>query len=579
MIADNTAQLRDSISQNMENTPLLTARGIECNGMSKSQAYNLYTSHFLSTWNVRTYEFAAIIFTAAAYPDTLLATGVRGIVRTLASIGFSSMVGRWVDQNPNRLKTLFGTISANRLAVIGASILWFVIVAPVSSPEVKILESDIGGVPASLILKGGLFSLILVLDIFEALSASGNMLSMERDWVVTAAAPDGQPYDLTHLNSVMRRIDLICKLVAPLLISVTVSATSKRIGVVVVGGMSAVSWAVEIFCARIVWTRNPHLQAPKILAPATPVESTESTQTLLHQRFSNRVTLGLKNYLQDFRNYLACTAMIPSLALALLHFSALSYGATFITFLLNIGFSLELITIARAFGSLVEISSTVVTPVGVQYLGKVRSYGRLSNNGISSEGDVTPLLGGNPSKGTTETGLQRLGLWGIWWQLLNLVRFLLPVIVKLRPKGIQVPVVFALWSLSPGSTTVSYLPSLVTGFLPTQTVLAITLFFFLSLSRLGLWIYDLTTQQLTQTMTLPSQRSSFTGVEYSFVSLFQLLQNVATIFLSRPEDFKWIAIMSFGATVLSSVMYAGWVWKMRGHLVHWEKLGKGCRGR
>jgi iron-regulated transporter 1 len=32
----------------------------EFNGMTRSQAFNLYTSHFLSTWNVRTYEFAAV---------------------------------------------------------------------------------------------------------------------------------------------------------------------------------------------------------------------------------------------------------------------------------------------------------------------------------------------------------------------------------------------------------------------------------------------------------------------------------------------------------------------------------------
>lgn len=28
--------------------------------MTRSQAWNLYTTHFLSTWNVRTYEFAAV---------------------------------------------------------------------------------------------------------------------------------------------------------------------------------------------------------------------------------------------------------------------------------------------------------------------------------------------------------------------------------------------------------------------------------------------------------------------------------------------------------------------------------------
>lgn len=31
--------------------------------ITKSQAYNLYTSHFLSTWNIRTYEFAAVSIT------------------------------------------------------------------------------------------------------------------------------------------------------------------------------------------------------------------------------------------------------------------------------------------------------------------------------------------------------------------------------------------------------------------------------------------------------------------------------------------------------------------------------------
>lgn len=107
--------------------------------------------------------------------------------------------------------------------------------------------------------------------------------------------------------------------------------------------------------------------------------------------------------------------------------------------------------------------------------------------------------------------------------------------------------------------------------------LALTsLFFFLSLSRLGLWIYDLTTQQLTQTMTRPSHRSSFSGVEQSFAALFELIQNVVAIVLHRPADFIIIAIGSWIAVLISTVAYAGWVWKMRGHLVHWERIREGC---
>lgn len=270
-----------------------------------------------------------------------------------------------------------------------------------------------------------MFSLILILGIFETLSASGNLLSMERDWVVTAAAPDGQPYDLTHLNSVMRRIDLICKLVAPLLISFVVSATNHRVGVVVVGGMSAASWAVEVWCAKIVWTRNPHLQVPKMATSSenTPYEA-DDNQALAHLELLTRLSRGLRRYIQDFENYFASTVWVPSLALSLLHLSALSYGATFVTFLLNIGFSLELITVARAVGSVIEISSTLVAPVGVQYLGKAAStHGRFQGDDIAGDGDVSAFLGRNPEQGRTEAGLERLGLWGITSQLLNLVRY------------------------------------------------------------------------------------------------------------------------------------------------------------
>ncbi|KAK0104551.1 hypothetical protein ONS95_004839 [Cadophora gregata] len=474
------------------------------------------------------------------------------------------MVGRWVDRNPNRLKTLLNTISVNRAAVIGASILWFFIVTPNPSPSIITISSN--EVLNPLILKSSIFALIILLGIFEALSASGNMLSMERDWVVTAAAPDGQAYDLTHLNSVMRRIDLICKLIAPILISVIISATSTRTGVLVVGSMGAISWAAEILCAQRVWNQNPCLQALK----TTNSDGSVDTQVLHPVTNLDRISQGLCRYAQDFKTYFSSTVWIPSVALALLHLSALAYSATFITFLLSTGFSLQLITVARAAGSLVEISSTVVTPVGVQYLGKARNHGRFRGRDVLGEGDNETLLSLDSITdrgGSTETGLERLGLWGISWQLLNLV-----------------PVVFALWSLSPASQAYpgpkdgSDGSSLLARIVPrtSPTLIAFTLCTFLSLSRLGLWIYDLTTQQLTQTLTSTTSRSSFTGVEYSFVSLFELAQNLIAIVLSRPQDFKWIALISWVAVAISTLMYATWVWRMRGHLVHWERLGKGC---
>jgi iron-regulated transporter 1 len=339
-------------------------------------------------------------------------------VRTLASICLSSSVGRWVDNAPDRLKTLLTTVTINRIAVICASVLWVFIVVP-NGAGGEGHGSEISDVAFDEIVKVGLFVLILGLGVLEGLSASGNTLSMERDWVMTAAGPEGHKYDLTRLNATMRRIDLSCKLLAPILISVTTSAAGIRIGVVVVGGMSAASWGIEIWCAKRVWAGNANLQKRKVVGDVdVSMESREVRGCVKKVGDALRLLRG------DFRRYFSTKVWIPSLSLSLLHLSALSYGATFITFLLNAGFSLDSITFARAAGCVVEISSTVVTPIGVEYLSKAHGHGL--HDGLPIRGDLGEGLlesdrEANES-GKTTTGLERLGLWGLTWQLINLVR-------------------------------------------------------------------------------------------------------------------------------------------------------------
>jgi iron-regulated transporter 1 len=316
------------------------------------------------------------------------------------------------------------TVSTNRIAVISASIFWSLIF----NYDYLLggtLQPEMFGIPTASIFKGTMFVSILILGILEGLSASGNMLSMERDWIVAVAASDGKPYDLTHLNSTMRRIDLICKLLAPILISVVVSATNVGVGVLVVGAMSLLSWGIEICCARRVWTLNAQLKEPRIVNGEQESVGTAPTEPS-PAGMRNKIVRGLQKYAQDFHNYFSTNVWIPSLALAFLHLSALTYSATFITYLLSVGFSLDLITIARAAGSVVEISSTVVTPVGVRYLGRAVNHGRRNEEQTASDESTMALLeeGAPDVEGRTETGLERLGLWGISWQLLNLVSLL-----------------------------------------------------------------------------------------------------------------------------------------------------------
>ncbi|KAI1776682.1 Ferroporti-1 [Hypoxylon cercidicola] len=536
----------DSFEVDDETTNTNGDGGVTPNSLTRSQALNLYVSHAFSTWNARGYEFAAILFTAAAM-----------IIVYFAMILFSSSVGRWVEQSPDRLRTLLSTILCNRGSVVLGSFFWILVLS----------QRDLVGdetrfvLPPNAALKGAGFAVAVTLGIVERLSASGNLISMERDWVVAVAAPAGRPYDLTHLNAVMRRIDLVCKLISPILIAAVISALgSVRLGVVFTGLTSLLSIPVEIFSAARAWHSSPPLQAPRAVPPP-------STAAAEGAAASRSWLARCRRHFHGFELYFGTAVWIPSVALALLHFNMLTWRATFVTYLINVGYSLNTITVARAVGSVFEISSTVVTPRGIEYMGKARRRARLSGEDEEDESGVSLIAGDREESRDvqTVTGLQRFGLWGMSWQVVN-----------------TVPVTLALWAISALKDEES-LSAFARRIVAEQTSpnvgWSVVLFSFLACSRLGVWVFDLTTQQLTQTLVPAHQRSSFAGTENSVVNIFELLGAGAAIAFPRTEQYKWLALASLVSVVVSWIMYAGWVRRQRGHLLHWEKLARGtCVG-
>ncbi|KAI1375542.1 Ferroporti-1 [Hypoxylon crocopeplum] len=521
-------------------------------GLTRAQALNLYVSHAFSTWNARGYEFAAILFTAAAYPDTLVAAALRMIIVYFAMILFSGSVGRWVEHSPNRLRTLLSTIICNRSSVILGSFVWLFILS-----QEDLVEGHAAFVlPRNTILKGVGFAIALTFGIIERLSSSGNLISMERDWVVAVAAPAGRPYDLTHLNAAMRRIDLVCKLISPILISVVISALgSIRLGVVFTGLTSLISIPIEVFSAKRVWNSSVLLQAPRAVPPPQPAATSQIGSR-------SWIARG-RQYFHGFEMYFNTSVWVPSVALASLHFNMLTWRATFVTYLINVGYSLNTITIARAVGSLFEISSTVITPRGIEYMGRAHHHASLSvdDNDEAGVGLIADSQEGNRDVQTV-IGLQRFGLWGVSWQTIN-----------------TIPVVLALWAISAQRDETESLsalaPRLITEQAAPNVGWSIILFSFLACSRLGVWVFDLTTQQLTQTLVPQHQRSSFAGTENSVVNIFELLGAGAAIAFPRTEQYRWLALASLVSVVIGWIMYAVWVRRRRGHLVHWEKLTQG----
>lgn len=338
----------------------------------------------------------------------------------------SPSIGRWVQHTPNRLKTLLTTIFVNRGSVVIGSFIWLLIL----SQEDLLIGDDHAAfvLETNHVLKHVLFVIAVAFGIIERLSASGNMISMERDWVVAVAAPPRQPYDLTHLNAVMRRIDLVCKLISPILISVVISAAgSTRVGVIFTGLTSLLSLPVEAVFARRVWASSPALQVLK----HAPMTSEGAVDTLAPEdRALSRVATTwytrARHFFLAFEQYFATSVWMPSVALAMLHFNVVTWRATLITYLINVDYSLNVITLARAIGSIFEVSSTIATPRGIEYIAQQHRskessdedesrVGLMERDGVEGEDDGCDV--------GTVIGLQRFGLWGLSWQVVNTVSY------------------------------------------------------------------------------------------------------------------------------------------------------------
>ena len=71
----------------------------------RSAAWKLYTSHTLSTWNSRSFEFGAVLFLASIDPQSLRLLSIYALIRTGSAIFLAPWVGRAIDGS-NRLSVV-----------------------------------------------------------------------------------------------------------------------------------------------------------------------------------------------------------------------------------------------------------------------------------------------------------------------------------------------------------------------------------------------------------------------------------------------------------------------------------------
>jgi solute carrier family 40 (iron-regulated transporter), member 1 len=471
-----------------------------------------------------------------------------------------------VDREPSRLRALLLTIVVNRLTLIACCLLWILLF-----------------IVTQFKLRVATFVVILGLGMVEKASRMANTLSMERDWVPTVAEEHDhaseQAYNLIHLNTVIRRIDISSKFLAPLAISSVVALIEPTLAAMAMGAFSAISMAVELWAAMQVWKQNRRLRSLKqpksdsvlnmdnLADPNGRVKAAalQSAPSLLLDQMRSlvaRMEKIIHIQIDGLKYYFSTVIWLPSVGVAILHASVLAWSGTLITWLLNAGFSLPQVTVAKGIGSIFEIGSTLVFPLAVSLL-RSRSppeprssvayemVGRedpdreepsedeLDAEALDAMASNTQHLGDH----SLHAAVVRVALWAI----AGLIVCLIPTVIALFYLD-------SLMSVDPSDASPV-----------AATIAAIAFFAFLSISFLGRWTYDLSVNQLTLMLVPASHRSSFGGTEMALVSTISLVHWTAAAIWHAQDDFRWLALGSLCAVGVGAVGYYRWsMWWLHG---------------
>ncbi|GAA5914652.1 uncharacterized protein JCM6883_001031 [Sporobolomyces salmoneus] len=462
-------------------------------GIDKRALISLLAQHSSSTWGQRCFEFASYLFLIHLYPRTTLEPSIFGFFTTGAAIVFAGTVGSFVDRFP-RLQFVRATIVVQKATVAAAYVLFLISFLEIGPQETKRKR-----------LLDGFFAIITILSALLNLATIGISVAVERDWVTCIAQGNGAI--LTKLNTYLRRIDLLSKLVAPLFVSLLTTAVSYTFAASFLLGFALISLCFEFIWIKIVYRRLPILaetqKSPS--AAEVPKPSTTTKPPLSLSLLGERLKLRIVSELKDWLIFIRSPVFFSCLSISLLYLTVLSFDGSMLAYLKANDYSDGFVAGMRGVGVVTGLMGTVLMP----FLEK-------------------------------RIGLVRAGSWSIWSEVITLI-----------------PAVLAFF-VSP--------PKTGNRGLPYNSAL---LFTGMALSRIGLWSFDLCQlKELQEALNDHPRKNTIMALQFSLQNCLDLIKYVVTIIFNKPEQFKWAVVISFASVILGALCYLIYVRKERGHLIH-----------
>ena len=162
-----------------------------------------------------------------------------------------------------------------------------------------------------------------------------------------------QFYFILDMNATIRRIDLTCQILSPIIIAQIMTFGAHYIGTIVVSLWNIASMAVEYFILLKIYTQRPQLA----LKTAKPDAKSASERPLVRKVF--RSCFAIRD---GWQHYLRNRVAPAGLGLAFLYMTVLSFSGVTNTYVRTQGLSESVLSIMMAVGAVTGIAGTFVFP-------------------------------------------------------------------------------------------------------------------------------------------------------------------------------------------------------------------------
>lgn len=306
-----------------------------------------------SAWGVRTAEFALYLYLIVYFKDTLMPSSILGFSMTgdlllakstcstrsyhitATGIFFSRWAGSLVDKY-SKLQLVRTAIVVQKISTLLAYVSFMLMLSKplegssVLRPDLRLYATE----QTSFATPSFIF--LVTSGCVLHLSNTTISIAVERDWTTCIAQGPYFSTKLSKLNTYLRRINLLCKLCAPLFVSfLTVSFDHTDGGalripsVKILALVTAVSLLFELYWIVVVYKRFPMLEVEQTLrdrdgeVPTADVQPVEDlTPTLSSPRPLNYVERLLN--LPDWKELVRLPIFFSSLSISLLYLTVLS---------------------------------------------------------------------------------------------------------------------------------------------------------------------------------------------------------------------------------------------------------------